>query len=228
MKYDYESEEYHQIRHPELIADKELRFAWSHFADMAYFQSVKEGHAVLEFGGGLGNNLLTVARRAKIWMVEPSSLGREIAAQDGINVAPDLDGLGEMKFDLILCRHVLEHLEHPLQTLTRLCKSLKPGGKLVVAVPCEHGSAMPSNSDIDHHLYSWNPQTLCNLLTVAGFVAPHARFEYYGARRKLMPLYRRFGGVPYAKMVRFVGRLFNFRELVVDSLAADLDMNRHG
>lgn len=41
--------------------------------------------------------------------------------------------LGE--FDCIVCSHVLEHLHAPQQVLWRLRACLKPGGRLVVALP---------------------------------------------------------------------------------------------
>ena len=40
---NYEDDTYHQKRHPELLDDDELRFAWSFFSDLAYFQHVKPG-----------------------------------------------------------------------------------------------------------------------------------------------------------------------------------------
>ncbi len=39
------------------------------------------------------------------------------------------------QFDCIVCSHVLEHLLEPQQVLTRLRACLKPGGRLVVALP---------------------------------------------------------------------------------------------
>lgn len=87
---NYEDETYHRKRHPELLQDDELRLAWSCFPDLAYFQHVMPGDSILEFGGGLGNNLLSVCKRAKTWMVEPSHIGRELVRNKGITVASSL------------------------------------------------------------------------------------------------------------------------------------------
>ncbi len=217
---DYTRDEYHCKRHPEFLEDGELRRAWSCFANLAYFRGVAPGQSILEFGGGLGANLLEVAKRAKAQMVEPSALGREIASRDGIVAVADVEGLGEQDHDCILCRHVLEHIEHPASVLRDLRSRLKREGRLIVVVPCEKPDATPEPNDLDHHLYCWNPQTMANLLGVCGFRVERWRYEYYGAKRKLMPVYRRFGGEAYAKCVRAVGVVFGFRELVFETSVA--------
>jgi SAM-dependent methyltransferase len=217
---DYTHDEYHRKRHPELLEDEELRRAWSCFADLAYFGNVERGQVVLEFGGGLGANLLEVGKRAKTHMVEPSRLGREIATQSGITAVETVEALGDRKFDTILCRHVLEHVEHPAVVLRDLRSRLAPRGRLIVVVPPEKPDAAPDPDDLNHHLYCWNPQTLVNLLGACGFRIVAWRYEYYGAKRKLMPLYRSLGGDRYARLVRCVGRVFRFRELVVEASSA--------
>ena len=90
---------------------------------------------------------------------------------------------------------------------------------LIVVVPIEAPGKMPRANDINQHLFCWNPRTLCNLLARAGLVHDTIRYEAYGARRKLLPVYRRFGGKSYARLVRFVGRVLRFRELVVEAKA---------
>lgn len=47
----------------------------------------------------------------------------------------DFDPAPLGKFDCIVCSHVLEHLHAPQQVLLRLRACLKPGGRLVVALP---------------------------------------------------------------------------------------------
>lgn len=213
---DYVSDEYHRKRYPEFLDDEELRRAWSCFADFAYFRSVKRGDSVFEFGGGVGANLLEVCKRVETHMLEPSQLGRDIAARSGILAVATLDELKGKRFDWILCRHVLEHLEHPAKTLRDLKCRLKPAGILIIAVPCENPDAPPDPGDLNHHLYCWNPQSLSNLLTVCGLHVDRWRYEYYGAKRKLLPIYRMVGGPAYARCVRAVGRVFRFRELLFE------------
>lgn len=217
---NYEEDSYHRKRHPELLEDVELRFAWSFFSDLVYFEHVLQGDSVLEYGGGLGNNLLSVCRRAKTWMVEPSQIGRDLASKEGIIVASSLNEISDRQFDTVLCRHVLEHLDHPLVTLRELLRTLNAGGRLILVLPCENMKDFPSATDLDHHLYCWSPRTIGNLLKKAGFKVVRIHFEYFGAKRKLLPLYRIMGGRAYAHAVRFVGRVFRCKELVVEAINA--------
>ena len=63
---DYTKSDYHEKRHKDLLDDFELQRAWGDFADIAYFSDAKKNHDILEFGSGLGNNLLTVKRYANV------------------------------------------------------------------------------------------------------------------------------------------------------------------
>lgn len=214
---DYADAEYHVKRRPELLENRTLRLAWAHFADGAYFKCVGEGQRVLEFGGGVGNNLLVVKDRAEVVMLEPSSFAREIAAREGISVVSDLEEVSGKQFDIVLCRHVLEHLDHPLETLRTLRGLLSATGRLIVVLPCERCDSMPRQVELDHHLYCWNPRTLANLLARAHYEVEAVRFEYYGGRRKMLPVYQSLGGRAYAACLRCLGRVLRFRELVVIS-----------
>lgn len=216
---DYADDRYHEKRHPEFLRDQELSLAWSYFADLVYFPNVKAGDKVLEFGGGIGNNLHAVSKRATVTMVEPAPIGRKTATDRGIRSVERLDCIKGELFDHVLCRHVLEHLDHPLQTLIELRQILKPNGQITMVLPFESPWAMPISEDLNHHLYCWNPRNISNLLCHAGFGVQNVRFEYYGAKRVLMPIYRKFGGVVYAKMVRAVGYLCRFREIVATAIS---------
>jgi SAM-dependent methyltransferase len=216
--FDYTGSEYHELRYPELLADKELRQAWSNFSDLAYFGNVVTGDVVMEFGAGLGANLLSVSKRAETWMIEPAAIGRRLAEQNGIHTASSIDELPHgIAFDFILCRHVLEHVCDPRSTLQALRKVLRVDGRLMLVLPCEPPNAMPDARDIDHHLFCWNPRTISNLLQVCGFKVVGLRNEYFNGRRRLLPFYRIAGGLAYARAIRFMGRMLRCKELVIES-----------
>lgn len=212
---DYESNEYHERRHPEYKNDHLLRNAWSCFANDSYFKNLEAGDSVLEFGGGFGYNLLTVMKRAKVTMLELSEIGRELAYKEGIDTISSMDDAIKYNYDAILCRHVLEHVDHPLVVLKELREYLNQNGKLILVLPCEDMKLFPSESDIDYHLYSWSPRLISNLLEKANYSVDSISYEYYGAKRKLLPIYKIFGDEFYVKLVRFVGKLFGFKEIVV-------------
>lgn len=73
----------------------------------------------------------------KVTGLEPSEIRAKYARKRGLRVLPcyveDLDS--EECFDLIVIRHVLEHLEEPKTILKKLRQHLKPNGLLLVIVP---------------------------------------------------------------------------------------------
>lgn len=73
-------------------------------------------------------------------------------------------------FDIVTLNHVLEHLEGPFTTLTRLFDWLKPGGHLNVEVPnIEASYHAPRNKFHLAHLYTFNPENLKLLGEKAGY-----------------------------------------------------------
>ena len=69
--------------------------------------------------------------------------------------------------DILVARHVLEHMTNPLETLTHWNYALKPGGKLIVAVPDEEiALTIPMNVE---HKHAFTKKFLSSLMRVAGF-----------------------------------------------------------
>ncbi|MFC1603160.1 methyltransferase domain-containing protein [Pseudomonadota bacterium] len=215
-KIDYSDHEYHKQRHPEFLDNDELYSAWSEFSLFAYFNGIESNSKVLEVGGGFGYNLYKVASMTKVCLLEPSDMARKMAECKGLRTVSSFDELGDEKFDFILCRHVIEHVQDPLELLTKMLSVTSQNGKLKLIVPVERNDMPVNPNDIDHHLFCWNPQALANLAYEAGWNYDKHYWEYYGGRRKLLALYRKFGGEVYAKSVRFVGKAFRYRELVMD------------
>jgi len=215
---DYALNDYHRARHSELIDSSELRSAWSEVAERLYFRGLRPGSRILEFGGGLGANLISVAARHETWMVEPSQIGRDIAASAGIRTAALLAEIDpSVSFDFILCRHCLEHVDEPFSVLRSLKERMREGSNLMLVLPVEKADLMPSDHDIDHHLYAWHPRAIVNLLSRVGFRVAEVRFEFFDGRRRLLPLRRLAGAKPYVTAVRYLGRALRSRELVVSA-----------
>ena len=101
---DYKSDQYHKERHPEFLNSETLTKAWSAFAFKEYFNGEYKPD-ILEFGGGLGHNLIYLANKSNVWMIEPSDIGRKYAEKFGIKTAssiPELKQLNSGKYDIIL------------------------------------------------------------------------------------------------------------------------------
>jgi SAM-dependent methyltransferase len=78
-------------------------------------------------------------------------------------------------FDQVLVWHVLEHLADPRETLEEVHRILRPGGRLIVAVPnfaswqAEWSGAAWFHLDLPRHLYHFPLDALRRLLDDTGF-----------------------------------------------------------
>jgi SAM-dependent methyltransferase len=215
LPVDYTKNEYHETRHAELIGNESLQLAWAACAREFYFEGLPSGMEIFEFGGALGYNLLALTEQHSCHMLELSEIGRSHANKFGIVTYADVKEIGEKKFDVVLCRHVLEHVDNPLEILELLKGMLKPGGKLVLVLPIEESCALPVMEEIDFHLFTWNPRTICNLLRKARFFDIDYRFQFFNGRRRCLPLHKVLGAKSYVTAVQLVGRLTRSKELVV-------------
>jgi SAM-dependent methyltransferase len=219
MPIDYagpEGDAYHRERHKEFIESAELSEAWAAFVQLAYFPDIAPGVKFLEVGAGLGTNLLTLKNIADVYAVEPAKEARERCAASGIRTFASLSELpAAVRFDYVMLRHVLEHLPDPRKMLLEVQPLLANDGHLVVALPVESPRAEPNANDIDHHLYSWNRQTISNLLNDCGYRVVAARLNYRNGRRIFLPLYRWLGVRAYSAALRTLGWLRGYCEIVV-------------
>jgi SAM-dependent methyltransferase len=155
---------------------------------------VKETDAVIELGCGAGWNIAAVRCRRRVGFDVATQLRTEIEAQ-GIEFVDSTAGLPAGGFQTVLCHHALEHVPDPLAMLSEARRLLDPAGRLLLAVPYEHEarSRRYDPAEPNHHLFSWNPQTLGNLVTVAGLRIEHLALRTYGYDRRAAQMAARFG-----------------------------------
>jgi SAM-dependent methyltransferase len=76
------------------------------------------------------------------------------------------------RFDLVVFRHTLEHLEHPLEALRRIATCLAPGGYAYIVVPnalnIRPGHRMRTDFFRPVHLHYFNRHTLTRIARRAG------------------------------------------------------------
>ncbi len=90
-----------------------------------------------------------------------------------------------LRYDLIICSHVLEHLAEPAALLRQLAALLVDGGLLYVEVPDEIWRGIPIAYDPVTHVNFFNEQniTLLCLNQDLGLVARRRRIERFGGWR---------------------------------------------
>jgi SAM-dependent methyltransferase len=141
-------------------------------ADLNLFKfqrHVDSNDAVVDFGCGTGGLLGRLQAGSKTG-IEANSLARAEARKLGIPVVASADELEDGCADVVISNHALEHTLSPFVELTALRRLLRSGGKLVLWLPFDDWRTQRRpGDDPDHHLFTWTPLLLRNLLEEAGF-----------------------------------------------------------
>lgn len=136
---------------------------------------ISQDDTVLDFGCGNGSLLyhLNCQRRVGI---EVNPAARDEAQRLGIEVYADVNEIAENSITVVISNHALEHVLCPLQTLKQLRVRLVSGGRLVLCLPLDDWRTQQyvNVQDINHHLYTWTPLLIGNLLSEAGFAVDKA------------------------------------------------------
>jgi SAM-dependent methyltransferase len=176
---------------------------WANQTKFASF--IKKTDTVLDFGCG-GGYLLEQLDCAKKIGIEVNQTAVAEARKRLPLVFQNVDDVETGSVDIIISNNALEHTLYPLKELESLYRILKPGGRIVIAVPCENISYRYVPNDINFHLYSWSPMCIGNLLTQAGFKVE--RSEPY--MHKWPPRYlliAKFGRTVFELACKIYGRI---------------------
>ncbi len=132
--------------------------------------------AVLEVGSGKGNFGKVVRSGAYVGL-DFSTKAKEMAAQNGIDVRNESiqahAAAHPAAYDVCCAFQVLEHVPDVLEFLKGMVDALKPGGKLIVAVPSEESYISKANNLAlnlpPHHMSRYTDRALrkvCDYLPV--------------------------------------------------------------
>ncbi len=131
---------------------------------------LRPADTVLDFGCGGGFLLAALACARRIG-IDPNPAARRSAAGLGIECHASLDEIPDGVADAAISHHALEHVPEPIAALAALRTRIRPGGRLLLAVPIDdwRTQRVYREDDISHHLYTWTPQLLGNMLAEAGY-----------------------------------------------------------
>jgi 2-polyprenyl-3-methyl-5-hydroxy-6-metoxy-1,4-benzoquinol methylase len=131
---------------------------------------------LLDYGCGDGQVASTFAAVGmQVFGVEPDPKARDVAAARGIAIYATLEECDAGDFDRIVIRHVLEHIEEPVDALRRLAGRLRrDGGRVLISVPnASSYQALLFDEDwigwdIPRHLWHFSRETLMRMVEEAG------------------------------------------------------------
>ncbi len=149
---------------------------------------------ILEFGVGSGWNLAAVPVSERLGFDIGRHLKPVVEAR-GILFLDDTAQIEDASLPAVLCHHCLEHVPDPHAILSQIGTWLQPGGLLLLYVPFETERRYRNfdPAEINHHLFSWNVQSLGNLVTAHGYEIIAARTRRFGYERRAALLAHRWG-----------------------------------
>lgn len=127
---------------------------------------------ILEIGCGTGHNLPMLAGFGTVDAIEIDPAAREIASERlgkpvGAAPLPELPGIERGAYDLIAVLDVVEHIEDDVAALAAMKSCLKPGGKILIAVPA-HQWMWSAHDVVNHHHRRYSKGTLVSAIEKAG------------------------------------------------------------
>lgn len=127
---------------------------------------------ILEIGCGTGHNLPMLARFGTVEAIEIDPAARAIAGERlgrpvGDAPLPALPGVERGAYDLVAVLDVVEHIEDDVAALAAMKSLLRPGGKILIAVPA-HQWMWSAHDTVNHHHRRYSPKTLTSAIRAAG------------------------------------------------------------
>jgi SAM-dependent methyltransferase len=131
-----------------------------------------KGARLLEIGCGTGHNFPVLEQFGHVDAIEIDAPARAVASERlgravGDAPLPDLPGVPDEAYDVIVLLDVLEHIEDDRAALGGMKAKLRPGGRILVTVPANEW--MWSEHDhIHHHFRRYNPASFRKVTREAG------------------------------------------------------------
>ncbi|MFD1787663.1 methyltransferase domain-containing protein [Sphingomonas floccifaciens] len=141
-------------------------------AYVARYAQLPKDARILEIGCGTGHNLPMLASYGEVDAIEIDDAAREIASKRlgkavGTAPLPELAGVERSSYDMVAVLDVIEHIEDDVAALRAMGEALKPGGKILIAVPA-HQWMWSAHDVVNHHKRRYSKATLDKAIRDAG------------------------------------------------------------
>lgn len=135
---------------------------------------------ILEIGCGTGHNLPMLARFGEVDAIEIDPAARQIASERlgkpvGEAPLPELPGVERGAYDMVAVLDVVEHIGDDVAALRAMSACLKPGGRILIAVPA-HQWMWSAHDVVNHHHRRYSKRTLRRAIEQAGLRAERMRW----------------------------------------------------
>ena len=122
---------------------------------------------IIEVGCGGNKTLPEAIGVDRIPKGQPIPFVNQASVADVICDANGVLPFEDATVDVVIARHVIEHVVDTVGFLTELKRVLKPGGMLLLATPNQDVcDSIPMNSE---HVHAWNPDALQKIMEFCGF-----------------------------------------------------------
>jgi SAM-dependent methyltransferase len=147
------------------------------------YGGLPEAARILEIGCGTGHNLPMLARFGSVEAIEIDPAARAIASERlgrpvGASPLPALPGVERGAYDLVAVLDVVEHIEDDVAALAAMRGLLRPGGKVLIAVPA-HQWMWSAHDVVNHHHRRYSKKSLAAAVTRAGLKP--AKLTYFNS-----------------------------------------------
>lgn len=177
---------------------------------------------LLDFGCANGLFLRNLPAKKRIG-VEANPAARlkcvEESCKDGnsIELHETLSTIESNIVDIAISNHCLEHVPNPFENLEELYRVLKKDGLFVLIVPFDDWRNSDNKkwkpADHNHHLYTWCPMNIGNLVAEAKFNVLETKICTQAWSPKIFWVQRLFGNRAFRLACYLLSVLINRREI---------------